>query len=302
MSDKVVYSWRDFENLCAGLAIRIQNSGRQFTHVYGIPNGGSHVATAIAGQLWLRMCDFPPANPDLTVVVDDLVDSGATMQPFIEQGFHCDSLLRKDCSPQGLCPDALNVGDAWAVFPWETQVGGPTDAVTRLIQYIGEDVKREGLHETPARVVRAYDELFAGYRKNPADVFKDFDADGCDQMVLLKDIEMISCCEHHMLPFIGKAHIAYIPDKRVIGVSKLARLLDIFAQRLQIQERIGEQITDALMTHLQPRGAACVIEAQHLCMKGRGVKKQHSIMITSSLKGIFLTKPEVRAEFMGLIR
>lgn len=177
------------------------------------------------------------------------------------------------------------------------------DAVRFILTAIGEDpYNREGLIETPSRVAKAYNELFAGYKMNPASVFKHFDADGCDQMVLLKDIEIYSTCEHHMLPFFGKAHIAYIPNKRVIGVSKLARLMDIFARRMQIQERIGEQITSSLMEYLQPKGAACVIEAQHFCMKARGVGKQHSIMVTSSLKGCFLEEPETRSEFFNLIK
>lgn len=176
------------------------------------------------------------------------------------------------------------------------------DAVRFILTAIGEDQNREGLIETPSRVTRSYKELFSGYEKDPASVFKHFNADGCDQMVLLKDIEIFSTCEHHMLPFFGKAHIAYIPNDRVIGVSKLARLADIFARRLQIQERIGEQVTSALMEHLQPKGAACVIEAQHFCMKARGVGKQHSVMITSSLKGCFLEEDSTRAEFFNLIK
>ena len=177
------------------------------------------------------------------------------------------------------------------------------DAVRFILIAIGEDPdNREGLIETPNRVAKSFNELFAGYKMNPALVLKDFDADGCDQMVLLKDIEIYSTCEHHMLPFFGKAHIAYIPDERVVGISKLARIMDIFARRMQIQERIGEQITSALMEHLQPKGAACVIEAQHFCMKARGVGKQHSIMVTSSLKGCFLNEPETRAEFFQLIK
>lgn len=174
--------------------------------------------------------------------------------------------------------------------------------IRKIILEIGENPDREGLLETPERVSKSYNELFAGYKMNPASVFKHFDSDGCDQMVILKNIEFFSTCEHHMLPFFGKAHIAYIPNDRVIGVSKLARLLDVYSRRLQIQERIGEQVTSALMEHLNPQGAACIIEAQHFCMKARGVAKQHSTMITSSLKGAFLHKPECRLELMGLIK
>ena len=175
------------------------------------------------------------------------------------------------------------------------------DAVSEILEYIGEDPRREGLKETPRRVVESWKELFGGYLQTPEDVFTVFEDDTSDEMVVLKDIEFVSCCEHHMLPFIGKAHIGYIPDKRVLGVSKLARLLEIYTRRLQIQERICGQVTAALDEYLQPQGAACVLEAKHLCMVCRGVQKQQSTMITSSLTGEF-RKQEVRHEFLSLIR
>jgi GTP cyclohydrolase IA len=176
--------------------------------------------------------------------------------------------------------------------------------VYQILGQIGENPNREGLLKTPERVVRSWDELYCGYYEDPADLLTTFHTDGSDQMVLLKNIEMYSMCEHHMLPFIGKAHIAYIPkDGVVIGISKLARLLEIYARRLQIQERIGNDVTEALMKYLNPLGAACVIEAQHLCMQARGVGKQKSIMVTSSLKGVFLDKPAAREElFMHIAR
>lgn len=170
------------------------------------------------------------------------------------------------------------------------------------LMHIGEDPQREGLLETPSRVIKSWKELYAGYGKNPKDLLTIFEADGYNQIVLLKDIEMYSTCEHHMLPFFGKAHVAYIPNGKVIGISKLARLVDIFARRLQIQERIGEQVTQALMDYLQPKAAACIIEAQHMCMMARGVGKQHSVMITSSLKGSFLEDAKSRQELMSMIK
>lgn len=170
------------------------------------------------------------------------------------------------------------------------------------ITYIGDIPEREGLVETPDRILRSYDEIFSGYHQDPAELFTTFDTDGYDQIVLLKDIEIFSMCEHHMLPFFGKAHVAYIPDGRVLGISKLARLVDIFSRRLQIQERIGEQVTTTLMKYLKPKGAACIIEACHMCMRMRGVSKQHSTMVTSSLKGVFLYEESARAELMQLIK
>jgi len=171
------------------------------------------------------------------------------------------------------------------------------------IKYIGENPNREGLLDTPKRIICSWTELYTGYKKSPADVLTTtFNSDGYDQIVLLKDIELFSMCEHHMLPFFGKAHVAYIPDKQVVGISKLARLVDIYARRLQIQERIGEQVTYALMKYLKPLGAACIIEAIHMCMRMRGISKQHSIMTTSSLKGAFMEKSEARIELMELIK
>lgn len=166
---------------------------------------------------------------------------------------------------------------------------------------LGENPDREGLLDTPKRVIKSWGELYKGYNQSPEDILTTFSADGYDQVVLLRDIELYSMCEHHMLPFFGKAHVAYIPNDRVIGISKLARLVDMFARRLQIQERIGEQVTDALMQYLQPKGAACVIEAAHMCMRMRGVGKQGSVMTTSSLKGVFMTNQAAREELLQLI-
>lgn len=174
--------------------------------------------------------------------------------------------------------------------------------IRQQISYIGENPNREGLVDTPKRIVKMWDEIYVGYKQKPEDILTTFSADGCDQIVLLKDIEMYSMCEHHNLPFVGVAHIAYIPDEKVIGISKLARLLDIYAKRMQIQERLGEQVTAALMKYLKPEGAACIIEAQHLCMRMRGVSKQNSTMITSSMKGVFLTENSARMELMQLIK
>ena len=174
--------------------------------------------------------------------------------------------------------------------------------INKIIQAIGEDPNREGLLDTPKRVVKSWSEIYSGYAKDPKDLFTTFDSDGYDQIVLLKDIELYSMCEHHMLPFFGKAHVAYIPNGRVIGISKLARLVDLYARRLQIQERIGQQVTNALMKYLDPLGAVCIIEATHMCMRMRGVAKQNSVMTTSSMTGVFMTAPEARNELMQLLR
>jgi GTP cyclohydrolase I len=174
-----------------------------------------------------------------------------------------------------------------------------------LLTCIGEDIFRPGLKDTPRRVAKSYEELYSGYKFTDDDVKKIltmFETDGYDEMVLLKNIEFYSTCEHHMLPFFGKAHIAYIPDKNIVGISKLARLLEIYSRRLQIQERIGRQIIDAFDKYVKPKGAACILEAQHFCMTSRGVNKQNSLMVTSALSGVFRTRPAAREELMRLIK
>lgn len=177
-----------------------------------------------------------------------------------------------------------------------------TEIVIKQLIAIGENPDREGLLNTPERVVRSWNELYSGYDKDPEGLLTVFDAGTYDQIVLLKDIELFSMCEHHMLPFFGVAHVAYLPDKHVIGISKLARLVDIFARRLQIQERIGEQVTEALMKYLKPKGAACIIESVHMCMRMRGCSKQNSTMVTSSMKGTFLHDISAKQELMTLIK
>ena len=177
----------------------------------------------------------------------------------------------------------------------------PEDLIKQILQEIGENPDREGLQDTPKRVVKSWKELYAGYSKNPEDLFTTFESDGYDQIVLLKDIEMYSMCEHHMLPFHGVAHVAYIPDGKIVGISKLARIVDMYSKRLQNQERITQQVTDCLMKYLQPKGAACIIEAKHMCMCARGVGKQNSVMTTSSMYGAFFVNGSARAELLRLI-
>ena len=176
------------------------------------------------------------------------------------------------------------------------------EQITNLLHFIGEDPLREGLQDTPKRVLKSWkNEIFKGYNQDPKALFTTFENEKYDQIILCRNIEIYSMCEHHMLPFFGTAHVAYIPSERIIGVSKLARLVDMYARRLQIQERIGQQVTDDLMNYLQPKGAACIINAVHMCMRMRGCSQQQSSMITSSMKGVFLSDPAARGELMDLI-
>ena len=175
--------------------------------------------------------------------------------------------------------------------------------VRRQLELIGEDPMREGLLKTPERVAASLEWLTHGYEMNVADVVGDaLFEETHESMVMVRDIELYSLCEHHMLPFYGKAHIAYIPDGRIVGLSKLPRVVDVFARRLQVQERLTEQIAEALSDVLQPRGVGVVIEAQHLCMMMRGVQKQNSRTITSALRGQFRDDPATRDEFLRLTR
>jgi GTP cyclohydrolase I len=171
-----------------------------------------------------------------------------------------------------------------------------------LLEAVGEDPQREGLLRTPSRAAKAFEFLTNGYRQNLDDIVNQaiFHSDA-SEIVLVKDIELYSMCEHHLLPFIGKAHVAYIPNGKVIGLSKVARIVDVFARRLQIQEQLTMQIADALMQALHPNGVAVVIEAKHLCMMMRGVEKQNSVMKTSCLLGSFKEDARTRSEFLALL-
>ena len=177
------------------------------------------------------------------------------------------------------------------------------DLVAKILKELGEDVRREGLERTPERVAKALKFLTSGYEKDLKDVFNDaLFVEDYDEMVVVKDIDVFSLCEHHLLPFVGKCHVAYLPGKKILGLSKIPRLVEMFSRRLQVQERLTTQIAQTLQEVLQPRGVAVVIEAIHLCMVMRGVEKQNSKAVTSAMLGAFRNRPETRAEFMELIK
>ncbi len=177
------------------------------------------------------------------------------------------------------------------------------DLIRQILVRIGEDPEREGLRRTPLRVAKAYDFLTSGYTTTVEEVVNNaVFSDSCDEMVIVKDIEFYSMCEHHMIPFFGRVHVGYLPKGKVIGLSKVARIVDVFGRRLQIQERMTNQIADAMMDILSPMGVGVVVEASHLCMMMRGVQKQNSSTITSAMRGLFKKDPRTRSEFMNLIR
>lgn len=178
-------------------------------------------------------------------------------------------------------------------------------AIHSLLNNVGEDAAREGLKDTPDRVAKAWlEEWASGYSQKPEDVLKSFKdgAENYDQLILVRDIPFYSHCEHHITPFFGRAHVGYIPGRRIVGLSKLSRLVDIFAKRLQVQERLTCQVADAIDQYLDPEGVGVVLEARHLCMESRGIAKPGTVTVTSALRGSLLTQPEARAEFLQLTR
>ena len=189
------------------------------------------------------------------------------------------------------------------IVPSSLDTASTQDIYRELLRRLGEDPTRDGLADTPARVEKSMDFLTRGYNQTVTEVLHDalFDVD-YDEMVIVKDIEFFSLCEHHMLPFFGKAHVAYVPNKKVIGLSKAARLVDVFARRLQVQERLTRQVAEAIDEAIHPQGVGVVIEAQHLCMMMRGVEKQHSSTITSAMLGVFKSQLQTRNEFLSLVR
>jgi len=175
--------------------------------------------------------------------------------------------------------------------------------VRDLLSYIGEDPAREGLQETPARFLKAWSEYTRGYHEKPEDILKSFEdgAESVDEMVIVRDIPVYSLCEHHLAPFFGKAYVGYVPDKRILGLSKISRLVEVFARRLQVQERLTNQIADALNDNLQALGVAVVLECRHMCMESRGVRHTGTATVTSALRGSIKTNADTRREFLSLI-
>ena len=187
-------------------------------------------------------------------------------------------------------------------LPDKKEAMGAIETIVRYIAQCGPEL-REGLRNTPDRVIQSYDEIFSGYSDDASEILDStFNAEGYDGIVLLRDMEFHSTCEHHLQPFSGKGHIAYIPVDRIVGISKLARLLDMHSKRLQNQERITQSVADDIVENLRPLGCAVILEAQHGCMKCRGVRKQNSIMTTSAMRGVFFDKQEARTEVLQLIR
>lgn len=273
----------------------------EVVHVYPVPRGGIPVVYALMSLADGVKITDDPRKADF--FVDDIVDSGRTRQRYAVEypGVPFYALIDKtdpDCEYK----------DDWVVFPWESQYEQDTslhDNIVRLIQYIGENPEREGLKETPQRVSKAWEYWTSGYGKSAGEILKSF-RDGspekCDEMVVVKDIPVYSKCEHHLADIFGTATVAYIPNGQIVGLSKISRLVDMFARRLQVQERLTNQIAEALQTHLNPLGVGVIIKARHMCMESRGICQQGHYTITSALRGVIRKDPQARAEFMELAK
>lgn len=278
--------------------------------IYGIPRGGVPVAYALSAKLHGRgIVVNSPLDAD--VIVDDLIDSGKTMQGYLDMRPHTlfAALLSKQTideqSKGRILIGAQTAPENWIIFPWEGDLNhSAEDIPRRLLQFIGEDVTRGGLIETPHRFLKAWKHWTSGYGADVKSILKVFEdgAEGCDQMVVRKDIPLYSKCEHHLADIVGTCTIAYIPNGKVLGLSKLDRLVDVYARRLQVQERLTNQIADALWEHVSPKGVGVWINARHMCVESRGVQHVHSATITTALRGCILTEDSARAEFLALAR
>ena len=265
--------------------------------IYAIPRGGIPAALAVLRYLPDAVLTDDISSADC--FVDDIIDSGTTMQRYCDEypGRPFFALVDKtsDRDPE--------YKDAWIIFSWEkTELGSIEDNIRRLLQFVGEDPDRGGLLETPKRVAKAWAHWTSGYTKDAKDLLKVFEdgADGCDEMVIVKDIPFYSKCEHHLADIFGTATVAYIPNGKIVGLSKISRVVDMFARRLQVQERLTNQIADALNDNLEPKGVGVVIKARHLCMESRGICQQGHHTITSALRGVLKENAAARAEFMSL--
>lgn len=291
---------------CRAAKQRLPTALQQRALIWGIPRGGVSAALAFARDGQFMPCD---SVENANIIIDDLVDTGETllryMQKFTDKVFV--ALFKKGAHrDMPLLVYGVNEPkNNWLVFPWEaSEEKSADDIVTRLLSFIGEDPGREGLKETPARVLKAWREWTSGYNMDVATTLKTFGdgAERVDELVIVKDIPFYSHCEHHLAPFFGVAHVAYLPAGRIVGLSKIPRLVEVFARRLQVQERLTNQIADALQEHIKPKGIGVILECRHLCMESRGINKPGSTTVTSAMRGALMTKPAARAELLSLIR
>lgn len=287
--------------------------GSERLRVYGVPRGGRSAAILLAlaasnhGTPVHSVVDTPE---EANLIIDDLVASGATRARYQGERRLFASLFTKRAKEDAA--DGLNSffgamlpADEYVIFPWEGDaVHSADDIPIRLLEFIGENPKRGGLRETPARFLKAWQEWTAGYGQDPKAVLKEFEDGGekYDEMIVVSGTPVFSHCEHHMAAIFGCAHVGYIPNGKVVGLSKIPRLIEVFARRLQVQERLTVQIADALQEHLKPKGVGVILQCRHLCLESRGIQKMGTITTTSSLRGRIKEDPQTRAEFLSFTR
>ena len=264
--------------------------GNKSLAVYGVPRGGVSVAYLLARNLNYHVVD---SVDQADIIVDDIIDSGATKKKY-KKPFY--ALINKQ---------AGDYPNEYIVFPWEDSIESSLEEnIKRIIQAVEPNPERGGLIETPKRVAEAWREWSSGYGQDPASILKCFEdgAENYDQMIVVKNIPFYSHCEHHLAPFFGNVTIGYIPKNRIVGLSKLSRLTDIFSKRLQVQERMTGEIADSIMEHLDPQGVGVYVSARHLCMESRGIRQQGHETITTAIRGIFQEQPSVKTEFLSYLR
>jgi GTP cyclohydrolase I len=292
---KTILTYSQLVPLLSDMANEIlEKLGGEKPRIYGIPRGGAFVAVCLKWRLpGMEICDKPEhAN----IIVDDIVDSGKTRRNY-----------KTDWNVPFVALIERKPADEWVVFPWEKDDQGKdksaTDIPIRLLQYIGEDVSRQGLKETPERFLKAWRQYTEGYGIDPKDVVTAFDdgAENYDQMVMVRDIPVYSHCEHHLAPFFGVAHVGYIPNGKILGLSKLSRIVDIYSRRLQVQERLTTQVAKFLQDTLQPKGVGVIIKCRHLCMESRGINRTGLVTTTSAVKGQLYNDASARNEFLNLL-
>jgi GTP cyclohydrolase IA len=289
-------TYQDIINDSKLLAKKIKEVGKQYSGIFGVPSGGILPAFIISQDIGIPFLDYQQDN---CLIIDDLIDSGRTLQKYT--GYDWAVLYRKKHSP--LTSYFLKEVDGWIDLPHEKdETADIEDHITRILEYIGENPNREGLIDTPKRVVKMYKEIFRGYneRQKPQITVFDNGKDGIfyDQMIIDTG-DFYSQCEHHTVPFFGKYYFAYIPDKKIIGLSKVARIVDYYSAKLQIQERLVKEIVDEIEKVCQPKGIALIMKGEHLCKTMRGCKKKGK-MITSDMRGGFKDNSETRNEFLKL--
>lgn len=294
---KLELAYKDVRRRADKIASKINED---WSHVFfsGVPRGGIPAMLLVASAMQSMDISYNIVDDydDATVIIDDVVDSGETRARVL--GANPDAYFYPLVNKQ---EEGI---EEWVVFPWDkSDADGAGDIPRRLIEYIGEDPKREGLVETPERFLRAWEHWTRGYEQNADDVLKTFDdgAEDYDEMILLQGHPVWSMCEHHMAPFFGYAHVAYIPDGKIVGLSKLSRIVEVFARRLQVQERLTVQVADALTDNLHPDGVGVVLRCRHSCMESRGIQRDGMFTTTSAMRGSFMHDEQTRSEFFDLV-